>query len=104
MNVPVRIRDKLTDYVNCTAGVRQRDWCSPIFSFSFLFINELPLQVIDNGRRVACLMVDAFGVFIVLLADDVILMPETVVGLQTRLNSLQHAVSELKLKVNMNKN
>ena len=58
----------------------------------------------DNGRRVACLMVDAFGVFIVLLADDVILMPETVVGLQTRLNSLQHAVSELKLKVNMNKN
>ena len=39
-----------------------------------------------------------------LLADDVILMPETVVGLQTRLNSLQHAVSELKLKVNMNKN
>jgi len=60
--------------------------------------------VIDNGRRVACLMVDAFEVFIVLLADDVILMPETVVGLQTRLNSLQHAVSELKLKVNMNKN
>ena len=45
--------------------------------------------MIDNGRRVACLMVDAFGVFIVLLADDVILvlladdvilMSETVVG------------------------
>ena len=30
-------------------------------------------------------------------------MSETVVGLQTQLNSLQHAASELELKVNMNK-
>ena len=38
-----------------------------------------------------------------LLADDVILVSETVVGLQTQLNSLQHAASELELKVNVNK-
>ena len=49
------------------------------------------------------LMIDAFELFILLLADDVILMSETVVGLQTQLNSLQHAASELELKVNMNK-
>ena len=30
-------------------------------------------------------------------------MSETVVGLQTQLNSLQHAASELELTVNMNK-
>ena len=48
-------------------------------------------------------MVIAFVVFILLLADDVILMSETVAGQQTQLNSLQHAVSELDLKVNMNK-
>ena len=30
-------------------------------------------------------------------------MSDTVVGLQTQLNSLQHAASDLELKVNMNK-
>ena len=80
-NVKARVRcgDKLTDYVNCTAGVKQGDVCSPIL-FS-LFINELALQVIDKGRYGACCMIDAFGLFILLLADDVILMSETVVGL-----------------------
>ncbi|WP_419612590.1 hypothetical protein, partial [Thiolapillus sp.] len=48
-------------------------------------------------------MFDAFELFILLLADDVILVSETVVGLQTQLNSLQNAASELELKVNMNK-
>ena len=50
-NVKARVRcgDKLTDYVNCTAGVKQGDVCSPIL-FS-LFINELALQVIDKGRH-----------------------------------------------------
>ena len=41
--------------------------------------------------------------FILLLADDVILMSEAVVGLQTQLNTLQPAASELELKVNMNR-
>ena len=101
-NVIARVRcgDKLI-YVNCTAGVKQGDVCSPIL-FS-LFINELALQVIDKGRNGACFMIDAFELFILLLADDIILMSETVVGLQTQLNSLQHAVSELELNVNMNR-
>ena len=75
--------------------------CSPIL-FS-LFINELALQVIDKGRHGAYFMIDAFELFILLLSDDVILMSETVVGLQTQLNSLQLAASELELKVNVNK-
>ena len=87
-NVKARVRygDKLTYYVNCTAGVKQGDVCSPIL-FS-LFINELALQAIDKGRHSACFMIDAFELFILLLADDDILMSETVVGLQTQLNSL----------------
>ena len=48
-------------------------------------------------------MVNASEVFKLLLADDVILMSETVAGQQTQLNSLQHAVSALELEVNMNK-
>ena len=81
--------------------MKQGDACGPIL-FS-LFINELALQMIDKGRHGSCFMVDAFELFILLLADDVILMSETVVGLQTHLNSIQHAASEPELKVNMNK-
>ena len=46
---------------------------------------------------------DAFELFILLLADDVILVSKTVEGLQTQLKSLHHAASGLELKVNMNK-
>ena len=40
--------------------------------------------------------------FISLFADDIILLSETVTGLQTQLNSLCHAASDLKLKININ--
>ena len=46
---------------------------------------------------------DCFELFILLLADDVVLLSETVTGLQTQLNSLQRASSSLQLKVNMSK-
>ena len=102
-NVKARVRcgDKLTDYVRCTSGVKQGNVCSPIL-FS-LFINELILQVINKGRHGVCFMVEAFELFILLLADDVILMSVTFVGLQAHLNSLQLSASEFELKVNMNK-
>ena len=71
-NVKARVGcgDKLTDYVKFTSGVKQGDVCRPIL-FS-LFTNELALQVTDRGRHGACLMADAFELFIVLLADGVI--------------------------------
>ena len=88
--------------MNCTAGVKQGDACSPIL-FS-LFINELSVESINNGRHGATFMLgDALKLVLLLLADDVILMSETVIGLQTQLNSLQHAACEFDLKVNMNK-
>ena len=41
--------------------------------------------------------------FILLFADDIILLSEIAIGLQTQLSSLCHAASRLKLKINMNK-
>ena len=38
-----------------------------------------------------------------LLADDVVLLSETLIGLQTQLNSLQRASSSIQLKVNLSK-
>ena len=103
-HVKCRVRSGalLTDQINCTAGVKQGDVCSPIL-FS-LFINELALDVINNGRHGARFCnYDAYELFILLLADDVVLLSETVVGLQIQLNSLQRAATSLQLKVNMSK-
>ena len=89
----------MTEYIQCTAGVKQGDVCSPIL-FS-LFINELTSEVVRNGRHGAQFLNDALQLFILLLADDVALVSETPVGLQTQLNSLMRAANNLQLNVNM---
>ena len=48
------------------------------------FINELALEVIQNGRNGAVFTNDYLELFILLLADDVVLLSETVTGLQTQ--------------------
>ena len=102
-NVKARIRccAKFTDYINCTRGVKQGDVCSPVL-FS-LFISELALDIINNGRHGVSLSSDFVQLVILLFADDMILLSETVIGLQTQLNSLFSAASRLQLKLNMNK-
>ena len=102
-NVKARIRcgAKFTVYINCTRGVKQGDVCSPVL-FS-LFINDLALEIINNGRHGVSLSCDFVQLAILLFADDMILLSETVIGLQTQLNSLFSAASRLQLKVKMNK-
>ena len=89
----------LTDFVNCTRGVKQGDVCSPIL-FS-LFMNELALEIIEKGKHGVTF--DLVELFILLFADDIILLSITVVGLQRQLNNLYFAASRHQLKVNMSK-
>ena len=91
----------MTDYINCMFGVKQGDVGRPVL-FS-LFINKLALEVIKNGRHGASFIDYYFELFILLLADDVVLLSETVIGLQTQLNILQRSSSSFQLKVNMSK-
>jgi CRISPR/Cas system-associated protein endoribonuclease Cas2 len=103
VNVKARVRSgsKLTDLINCSSGVKQGDSCSPVL-FS-IFINELAIEVIRQGKHGVTFMVDVFELFILLLADDVVLFSETPVGLQRQINSLELAATNLELKVNMDK-
>ena len=79
--------------------MRQGDVCSPVL-FS---LNELILEVIKKGRHGASFTNNDLELFILLLADDLVLLSETVVGLQTQLNSLHRTAASLQLKVNMSK-
>ena len=91
----------MTYYIRCTSGVKQGDVCSPVLFLSVF--NELTLDIIRNGRHGAKFSTDILEIFILLLADDVVLLSETVVGLQTQLNSLYRAANSLQLKVNLSK-
>lgn len=95
----IRCGAKFSDYIRCTQGVKQGDVCSPVL-FS-LFINELALEIINNGRHGANFQL--IELFILLFADDIALISETAVGLQTQLNSLHSAASRLELRINMDK-
>ena len=93
-NVKARIRcAKLTDYINCTRGVKQGDVCSPVL-FS-VFINELALDITNSGRHGVSLSSDFVQLVILLSGDDMILLSESVTGLHTQLNSLFSASSRL---------
>ena len=101
--VKARVRDgaSLTESIHCLRGVKQGDECSPIL-FS-LFINELALDIIKGGKHGAILTSTSVEIFILLFADDIILLSETAVGLQTLLNILYRSSEKLQLKVNFDK-
>ena len=78
-NAKARIRCaaiKFTYYIKCTRGVKRGDVCSPVL-FS-LFINDLALDIINNGRHGVSLSSDFVQLVILLFADDMILLSETV--------------------------
>ena len=76
--------------------MKQGDVCSPIL-FS-LFINELALDIIKDGKHGAILTSTLVEIFILLFADDILLLSETAVGLQNQLNILSDPLKNCNLK------
>ena len=75
----LRCGSKLTDYIKCMVGVKQGDIYGPVFLFYF-FYKWIDLGVIQKGRHSASFANDYFELFILLIADDVRLISETVIG------------------------
>ena len=68
--------------------------------FSF-FINELAIEVSKTGKHGIQLIPGTIGIFLLLFADDVILLSNTIVGLQNQLDSLKREADRLYLTVNL---
>ena len=62
----------------CPRGLKQGDICSPIL-FS-LFIDELANEIMERGSQGIQLMTDLVQIFILMFANDVILVSYTVCG------------------------
>ena len=76
----------LTEPFMCPRGLKQGEICSPVL-FS-LFVNESANEIMQRGRHGIQLIPDLIEIFILLFADDVILVSNTVCGLQNQLTVL----------------
>ena len=97
----VRAGGDLTQDFMCPRGLKQGDICSPIL-FS-LFINELAIEIIQNGKHGITLSPELIQILIMFFADDVVLLSYTVIGLQQQLNILKDTAKKLGLVVNLQK-
>jgi hypothetical protein len=70
--------------------------------FSFI-INELAVELTKKGRHGIQLIPGAVELFLMIFADDVILLSSTIIGLQNQLNVLKQEADRLFLTVNLEK-
>jgi hypothetical protein len=97
----VRANGDMSDSFDCPRGVKQGEVCSPIL-FTML-INEIAKDIVDKGRHGIQLLPDIVQILILMFADDIILMSDSVVGLQNQLNVLRNTALQLGLSVNLSK-
>ena len=97
----VKSNNEISDVFTCPTGLRQGCPLSPML-FS-LFINELDDVMKYSDVRGIQLFPDITEVFMLMFADDIGLISDTVNGLKKELNILEKFCNDYKLKVNINK-
>ena len=97
----VRIGDRLTEFFDCPAGLRQGCILSPML-FS-LFINEIASSVEQQGMHGIQLLPGLVEIFLLLFADDIVLISDTPRGLQNQLDVLSSTCKDLFLHINTDK-
>jgi hypothetical protein len=97
----VRIEDRLTDFFECPVGLRQGCVLSPII-FS-MFINEIADAVDRRGMHGIQFLPGLLELFILLFADDIVLLSQTAIGLQNQIHILAETCKALHLIINNEK-
>ena len=97
----VRVGGEYTESFLCPRGLKQGEICSPVI-FSLL-INELTKDILEKGKHGVQLSPELIHLLILLFADDVALMADTVAGLQKQLDILHTTCLNLDLTVNLDK-
>ena len=91
----------LTEFFECTIGTRQGCMISP-FLF-ILYIDELVDMLRNSGCPGVFINEEVPSLHILMFADDVTLLNDTIGRVQTQLNVLQSFSNKFGLKVNINK-
>ena len=86
---------------DCTEGLKQGAIESP--SLFNLYINSVAKYIREHGKHGLQILLGMIEVFLLLFADDVVLLSTTITGLQTQINNLVTVSKSLRLKVNLEK-
>ena len=97
----VRWGANLSQFFECPQGVKQGCLLSPLI-FSLL-ISEVAEYVRKNGKHGIQLLPSLEEIFLLLFADDIVLVSSTPSGLQNQINNLEKASNSLGLTVNLDK-
>ena len=101
VKMSVKCNSKLTESFSNSIGLRQGCNLSPIL-FS-LYINDLHDAISNSDARGIQLYPSLIEILLLMFADDVALLSDTISGLQKQLNALNDFCAESKLKVNISK-
>ncbi|RUM94596.1 MAG: hypothetical protein DSZ28_02380 [Thiothrix sp.] len=97
----IRCPEGNSEYFECTSGLKQGCKTSPvIFSFLMSIVSNM---IIQKGKHGVQIMANDTELFTLLFADDLVLLSDTVPGLQNQLNTLKEASDYLGLTVNSTK-
>jgi len=94
----VRVNGRLTDLFDCPIGLRQGCILSPLL-FS-VFINEVASAVDTNGMHGIQLLPGLVELFLLLFADDIVLLSDTARGLQGQLDIVNESCANMSYFVN----
>ena len=97
----VRCNGDLSDFFSCPNGLKQGCKLSPIL-FSYL-VNEITKEIVHAGKHGVQLLPELTQLFLLLFADDIVLISDTVLGLQNQLNVLRCKSVVCGLSANMEK-
>ena len=99
----VKLLGKTSDYFDSLVGVKQGEPLSPLLFI--LFLNDLSkeLDIGTNTGNINQEIIDLFQKFILLFADDTILLSESLQELQLLLNKLSEYCKKWNIKVNTDK-
>jgi hypothetical protein len=97
----IKTADGISDVFKCPHGVRQGCMCSPL-QFS-VFMTALKQTINQFGGRGVQLHPDNEEVKIIMFADDIVLIADTLTGLTRHINALSDFCSNFDMSVNLNK-
>ena len=109
----VKVEDKISDFFNCNVGVRQGENLSPLLFSIFLNDFEFSVSRYYNGlsflgREINYCLSDEdvehfLKIYVLLYADDTIVLSESAAELQKALNAVYDYCNNWKLTVNISK-
>ena len=97
----VKSNNGLTECFDCPVGLKQGCVLSPVL-FS-LFISQLSDELAKYGKHGVQLFPDLLEIILLMFADNVVLVSDTIPGLQNQLNILYNFSEDSGLQVNLDK-